>query len=156
MQTQAVEIIETEVMLEEAWSLNHSRLINRLTVLLSAYEEQYDILPELEFELSTGRLKPDVAILPRLTYDWEVDVIRFPNPPITAIEILSPTQSFDSQVTKIRQLYFPGGVQSAWLVVPTVRTIYLFLPGQASTVIANGTLRDPASQVELAMDAIFR
>lgn len=156
METQAIEIIETEVVLEEAMSLNHSRLINRLTVLLSAYEEQYDILPELEFELSAGRLKPDVAILPRLTYDWEADVIRYPNPPVTAIEIISPTQSLDGLVTKIRHLYFPSGVQSAWLVVPALRSIFLYLPGQPALAIASGILSDPVTRIELALDAIFR
>ena len=80
METQAIEIIETEVVLEKAMSLNHSRLIHRISVALLPYEDQYDILPELEFELSAGRLKPNVAILPRLTYDWEADIIRFPNP----------------------------------------------------------------------------
>ena len=157
METQAIEVIETEIILEEAMSLNHSRLIGRLTVLLSAYEEQYDILPELEFELSAGRLKPDVAILPRLAYDWEADVICYPKPPITAIEIISPTQAFDAVVTKIRQYYFVSGVQSAWLVVPSVRSIFLFLPNQpAVTVTAGGVLRDPATGIELAMDTIFR
>ena len=67
METQAVEIIEIEVVLEEAMSLNHARLTSRITWLLSAaYEEKYDVLAELEFELSTGRLKPDVCILPKL------------------------------------------------------------------------------------------
>lgn len=156
MKTQAIEITETETVLEEAKSLNHSRLIGRLTVLLTAYEEHYDILPELEFELSAGRLKPDVAILPRLTYDWEADIMRYPSPPITAIEIISPTQAFDALVTKIRQFYFASGVQSAWLVVPAVRSIFLFLPDQPATVISSGTLRDPASKIELEMAAIFR
>lgn len=155
MNTQAVEIIETEVVLEKTMSLNHSRLIGRLTLLLSAYEA-LDILPELEFELSAGRLKPDVAILPRLTYDWEADVIRYPNPPITAIEVLSPTQSVDGLVTKIRNFYFPSGVQSAWLILPVLRTIYLFLPGQPVKVLAEGTLHDPAAQVDIALADIFR
>jgi Uma2 family endonuclease len=156
MQTQAIEIIETEVPLEEAMSLNHSRLIGRLTVLLSRYEEQYDILPELEFELSAGRLKPDVALLPRQKYNWEKDVVRFPSPPITAIEILSPTQSLDSLIAKIREGYFPSGTQSAWLVLPAVKTIYLFLPDQAPSVVTTGMLQDPASRVEIAVDALFR
>lgn len=156
METQAVEIIETEVPLEEAMSMNHSRLIGRLAVLLTAYEERYDILPELEFELSAGRLKPDVAILPRLAYDWEADVIRCPTPPITAIEVLSPTQSFDFLVSKIRQQYFPSGVQSAWLVVPAGRTICLLLPGQPMQVISAGTLHDPAAQVEISLESLFR
>ncbi len=110
MEAQAIEITEVETLLEETMSLNHSRLTYRLSVLLSAYEDKYDIMPELELELTSGRGKPDVAIFPKLTYNWEEDVIRYTNPPITAIEILSPTQAFDSLTTKIRKVYFPAGV----------------------------------------------
>ena len=157
MQTQAVEVIETEVELEEVMSLNHARLTSRLTSLLSAaYESQFDILTELEFELSTGRYKPDVCILPRLTYDWEQDVIRYPQPPITAIEIISPTQSLDGLVEKIRKGFLASGVQSAWLVLPAIRTVNLYLPGQPVLVVSTGTLHDPASGVALALADIFR
>jgi Uma2 family endonuclease len=156
MNTQAVEIIETEVVLEEAWSLNHSRVMHRLSVALLPYEEQFDILPELEFELAAGRLKPDVALLPRLAYDWEADVMRYPQPPVTAIEILSPTQALNFLVDKIRLQYFPSGVQSAWLVLPVGRTVYLLLPGQPLQVITEGILHDPAAQVDVALADIFR
>lgn len=156
MEAQAIEIIETEILLEEAMSFNHSRLTYRLSILLSAYDNQYDIMPELEFELSTGRLKPDVALLPKQEINWEKDLIRFPFPPITAIEILSPTQSLDSLIIKIRDGYFPAGTQSAWLVLPAVKTIYLFLPEQPPVVITSGTLRDPASKVEIEMEELFK
>lgn len=91
MNTQAVEIIETEVLLEEVMSLNHSRLIHRISVALLPYEDRYDILPGLEFELLAGRLKPDVAIVPRQQYNYQRDVLRVTEPPVTAIEIISPT-----------------------------------------------------------------
>ena len=80
METQAFEIIAAEVTLEEVMSLNHARLTSRLCLLLSRYDEQYDILPELEFELSTGRVKPDVAILPRQEYNWQEDIIYLSSP----------------------------------------------------------------------------
>ena len=156
MNTQAVEIIETEVPLEETMSLNHSRLIHRISVTLLPFEDRYDILPELEFELAAGRLKPDVAIVPRQHYDYEVDVMRVLEPPVTAIEIISPTQAFDALVLKIRQLYFPSGVRSAWLVLPSVRNIYLFLPDQSPRVFTEGILHDPAAQVDVALADIFR
>ena len=155
METQAVEIIETEIQLPETMSYNHSRLIHRLSLLLSIYEDQYDVLPELEFELSTGRLKPDMALLPKQAVDWELDIVRFPHPPVTAIEILSPTQTMDGLVLKIRQGYFSSGVQSAWLVLPTIRTISVYLPNQPVTTFNGGILRDPATGVELALDALF-
>ena len=155
METQAVEIIETEIQLPETMSYNHSRLIHRLSLLLSVYEDQYDVLPELEFELRVGRLKPDVALLPKQAVDWELDIVRFPHPPVTAIEILSPTQAMDGLVLKIRQGYFSSGVQSAWLVLPTIRTISVYLPNQPVTTFNGGILRDPATGVELALDALF-
>lgn len=156
MNTQAVEIIEVEVPLEETMSLNHSRLIHRISVVLLPYENQYDILPELEFELAAGRLKPDVAIVPRQQYNYQRDVLRVLVPPVTAIEIISPTQSFDSLVEKIQDQYLPSGVQSAWLVLPRVGSIYLFLPGQPPQAFTTGTLHDPAAQVDVALADIFR
>ncbi len=156
MNTQASEIIETEVVLEEAMSANHSRLIHRLSVALLPYEDRYDIMPELEFELVAGRLKPDVALVIKQPYDWEKDVVRYPAPPVTAIEIISPTQSMDGLVTKIREGYFSSGVQSAWLVLPTTRTINLYLPNQPVQVLTSGILRDPASGVEIEIDWLFR
>ena len=157
MQTQAIEVIETEVVREEVMSLNHARLTTRITSLLfAAYESRFNILTELEFELSTGRYKPDVAILPQLAYDWERDIIRYPEPPITAIEIISPTQALDGLIEKIRSGYLASGVQSAWLVLPAVRSISLYLPNQAAQLISTGTLHDPATGVELELDAIFR
>ena len=47
MDTQAVEVVENEVRLEDAWSLNCARLRQRIGMALLPYEKQYDILPEL-------------------------------------------------------------------------------------------------------------
>ena len=161
METKAVEITEAgcrpiETPLEETMSLNHSRLTYRLSILLSAYEDQYDIMPELELELPSGRAKPDLAIFRNLVFNWEEDVIRYPAPPITAIEILSPTQAFDELTGKIRKIYFPGGVQSAWLVVPTIKAVHLFAPHEPVKVYLGGTFQDPATGVELNLADIFR
>lgn len=156
MERRAVEITEIETPLEEMMSLNHSRLTYRLCVLLAAYEAQYDILPELELELSAGRAKPDVSVYGNLTFDWEEDVVRYTVPPITAIEILSPTQAFDELVSKIRKVYFPGGVQSAWLVVPTIKAIHLFTPDQPVQIFTQGAFTDPATGIVLNLADIFR
>ena len=131
MNTQATELIETEVRLEEAWSLNRSRVMHRLSVALLPYANRYDVLPELEFELVTGRLRPNLALLPCRTYDWEGDVLRYPYPPVTVMEILSPTQALDAVITKIKQYYFAGGVQSAWLVIPRLNHIFPARPAIA-------------------------
>lgn len=156
METKAVEITEVEKVLEETMSLNHSRLTYRLSILLSKYDAQYDIMPELELELTSGRAKPDISVFENLTFNWEEDIIRYTYPPLTAIEILSPTQAFDELTSKIRKIYFPGGVLSAWIVVPSIKAVHLFLPGQPVTVFTTGNVVDPASKLELEMDQIFR
>ena len=156
MNAPAIETVETEAVPEEVMSLNHSRLIHRISVALLPYEDRFDILPELEFELKEGRLKPDVALLPRQQYDYSRDLIRVLKPPVTAIEIHSPTQDFNALVAKITDQYLPSGVLSAWLVLPIVRNIYVFLPGQPPQVFSSGTLRDPATQIEINLDTLFR
>lgn len=161
METQAIEIIETEVILDKSTSLNHSRLTSRITWLLSAAyedkdEDEYDVLPELDIELSTGRAKSDVALIPKQVYNWRENIIAFPHAPITAIEILSPTQSLDALAGKIDKIYLAGGVQSAWLAVPFLKTVHVFLPDGTINTFATGALHDPASGVELALEAIFR
>jgi Uma2 family endonuclease len=91
-----------------------------------------------------------------LTFDWEEDVVRYTVPPLTAIEILSPTQAFDELVTKIRKVYFPGGVQSAWLVVPTIKAIHLFVPEQPVQIYTQGDFTDPATGIQLKVADVFR
>jgi len=59
-------------------------------------------------------------------------------------------------VAKIRLGYFSSGVLSAWLVLPTTRTINLYLPNQPVQVLSSGILRDPASGVEVEIEKLFR
>ena len=156
MDLRAIEVIETEHPLEETMSLNHSRLTFRLSYLLAQYDDEFDIMPELELELSTGRSKPDIAIFPNLQYNWEEDIIRFTQAPITAIEILSPTQAFDELTTKIRKTYFPAGVRSAWIVVPSIKTIHVFTTDRQVLTFKDGSLLDKTTNISLLMSEIFK
>ena len=153
MTTQAVEIVATEVLLPVAWSLNCSRVLSQPLRVLSAYEARFDMLPSLEFEFPGG--PATLALLPGQRYGWEADTLRFPQSPVTAIEFLSPTQAFDAFIANIRHLYLANGVQSAWLMLPIVQHIFLFLPDQPPQAFTTGTLHDPATQVTVALD-IFR
>ena len=156
MDLRAIEVIEIEHPLEETMSLNHSRLTFRLSYLLAQYDDEFDIMPELELELSTGRSKPDIAIFPNLQYNWEEDIIRFTQAPITAIEILSPTQAFDELTTKIRKTYFPAGVRSAWIVVPSIKTIHVFTTDRQVLTFKDGSLVDKTTNISLLMSEIFK
>ncbi|MBO0930145.1 Uma2 family endonuclease [Fibrella aquatilis] len=155
METNAFDLIE-EYQSEDIMSLNHSKLIHRLSVALDRYEETYDILPELELELPTGKCKPDVAIFPNLPVDWLNDVIYYNQPPIIAIEILSPKQALTDLTDKAYKQYFPGGVQAVWIIVPTTRIIQTLLPDGSIQTIASGILRDPVTGIELDLGYLFK
>lgn len=85
---------------EDVISYNHAKITYRLAKLLSIYDVQYDILPELEFDLSHGRAKPDVAICRLNKVSRLRDVIRPTQPPLPAIEILSPRQALSDLTDK--------------------------------------------------------
>lgn len=156
MDLRAVEITEIETPLEETISLNHSRLTYRLSVLLSVYDAKFDVMPELELELFSGRVKPDISIFQNLVFNWEEDIILYTEPPITAIEILSPTQAYDALTGKIRKIYFPSGVQSAWIVMPSVKTLQLFLPDNSVQYFTDSLFVDPVTNIELDLKMVFK
>lgn len=137
-------------------SLNHSRLTYRISILLSRYEEQFDILPELEFALLIDRAKPDIAICKKMTVDWVHDIVRLKEPPITAIEILSPKQAYNDLTDKIYDNYFKSGVQSVWLLLPSVKAIQLFLPEQPVQYFADTIFYDPTTGIELDLKTIYK
>lgn len=153
---QAIEITEIETPLEEAMSLNHSRLIYRLSILLSQYDSRLDIMPELELELTAGRSKPDISIFQNLSFDWKEDIIRYSAPPITAIEILSPTQAYDALTSKIWKIYFPSGVHSAWIVMPSIQTVQLFLPDMPVQNFTECAFTDPFTDITIDLRALFK
>lgn len=153
METPIVELEEFQS--EDIMSVNHARLAYNLVKVLIPYEQQYDIMPELEFELSVDRAKPDISVCHKIPVDWIRDTVRWKEPPVTAIEILSPRQAYNDLTDKVYDNYFPSGVQSAWIILPSVKTVQLFLPGESVKHFTEGTFQDPATGIELSLAAIF-
>ncbi len=75
---------------------------------------------------------------------------------LTAIEILSPHQAYDVLARKIRKVYFPAGVLSGRIVMPSVKAIQLFLPNMPVSYTNAGTFRDSATKIKLDLTQIFR
>ncbi len=160
--TQAVltekQTYETEYELERGKpmpSLNHSRLESRFSVALSKYE-QYDTLIELSLDLKSGKATPDICLFSTTPSDWLNDEIRVTEPPLLTIEILSPTQSIDELKDKIFDIYFPSGVKSCWIVVPTLKMIAVFIPVQGVRNYIGGIIKDDDLGIEVDMKEIFR
>ena len=138
-------------------SKNHARVETRLThALMSKYEDQFDVLAQVSLELSDEKTTPDISIYPPSEFNWQEDVIRLTTPPITTIEILSPKQALTDVTDKIFKNYFPSGVQSAWVVIPTLRVIHVLLPDNQILTFTSGKLKDPATNIEIKVDEIFK
>jgi Uma2 family endonuclease len=155
METLVFDEIE-EFISEDISSVNHSKIIHRLSVALNSFEEKYDILPELELDLPTGKCKPDVCIYEKLKDDWENDIIFFSKPPITAIEIQSPKQATTDLTDKMNKVYFPAGVKSVWIIVPVLQLVIIRTTGGKSQTYTDGLIFDPITNIEIPFTKIFR
>ena len=137
-------------------SKNHAKIQSRLAKILgNAYDENFDIFTEFEVEIVGKKVIPDVSIYPIEPSDWDNDVIRGDTAPILAIEILSPRQAFDEVVTKIKEVYFPAGSKSAWIVLPKTRMIMLFTPDDEIQTFRKGILQDTASGFDIDLNKVF-
>jgi Uma2 family endonuclease len=137
-------------------SKNHAKIQSRLAKILgNAYDENFDIFTEFEVEIVGKKVIPDVSIYPIEPSDWDNDVIRGDTAPILAIEILSPRQAFDEVVTKIKEVYFPAGSKSAWIVLPKTRMVMLFTPDDEIQTFRKGILQDKASGFDIDLNKVF-
>lgn len=153
MEETSVDLIE-EFQTEDIVSYNHAKLTYRLSKSFGRYDEKFDILPELEFELSHGRAKPDVAVCHPGKIDWLRDVIRPTTPPLLAVEILSPRQALSDLTDKALDIYFPSGTPVVWVVIPHFRQVTIMTP-DGETTVTSGTIQDENTGIELDLSDIF-
>ncbi len=137
-------------------SLNHARIQSSLIRhLANAYSEEYDILSELTIDFPIKSAVPDVSIYPITEADWQNDVIKRAEIPLLAIEILSPRQVFDDIMDKIKKIYFPAGMSSVWVVLPSAQSVMIFTPNAKPKTFNSGIMHDAASGFEIDLDKIF-
>jgi Uma2 family endonuclease len=138
-------------------SLNHAIVQQNLIFqLMSKYRNQYSILPEINVTVSKHDRVPDIAIYPVMEFVPEEDVIHMKQTPPGVIEILSPTQDLTELIQKSAE-YFKKGVKSYWLVLPSLRSIYVFSePGEYQNFTYRDMLKDERLGIELDLKEIFR
>ncbi len=136
-------------------SYNHSAVQSNLTGLLWAkYRQEYSSLSELSLKLNGESYTPDICIYSKRKPSWQQDIKNMTEPPLTAIEILSPSQGIETFQTKFAA-YFAAGVKSCWFVQPFVETIFILTPDGNIAVFHEGTLTDPTNGITLDMQEIF-
>lgn len=131
-----------------------SILVNLMNHLAERYDEQFDILPSIDVSLPEQDFTCDLGIFPPRKIDWLNDLIRV-EPPVTAFEIVMPTETLESLADAIRQHYFPNGVKSAWIISPYQQSISLLSPDQPTQIFTDGSIHDPESGLEIEVAEIF-
>lgn len=132
----------------------HSVVQTNLLIELSAYRPELHALSELTLRLGDHDLTPDICVYANFDVDYTRDETQVTEPPLIAIEIASPTQGIQALIDKIRTLLHNGG-QSGWLIQPQLRTVTVFTDEMEASTYDRGTLTDPATDLEIDLDADF-
>ena len=119
------------------------------------YGEQYECLSELSLD-TVPPSTPDLCIYPPKKLNIRTIMAKESESPITTIEIISPSQSLNELMHKAWDLYFPMGVQSAWIVVPELKGIHIMLPNDENLYFGSGLLTDPATGIQMEVEKVFK
>ena len=134
----------------------HALLQTRIVVYLAVhYGSRYECFTELTLDTPSPKSVPDICICPIEPIDFFNDEVNRKDPPFATIEILSPSQVLQTLLDKTND-YFSFGVQSCWVVLPALQSIYVFKAPQDHEVFSLGEeLHDPNLDIRLPMDVIF-
>jgi Uma2 family endonuclease len=136
-------------------SKNHSFVQGNLYFHLRSNFKKFQVLPELSLQLESSEKVPDLAIFENIEFTPGNDEIRVTQMPLCAIEILSPKQNLTELLVKAHA-YFDNGVKSYWLVLPALRSIYVFSSALESEVYTHkDILKDEQLGIELELKGIF-
>lgn len=138
-------------------TLNHAYVQTNLLVELKVrYRKTHTILSELNITMpERPDTVPDIAIYPKLQIDFLHDVTSMTDMPLTVIEIVSPSQSDAEILTKFER-YFNAGIQSCWLVMPSLQAIAVYSAiGKYQFFTDTTTLTDAATGIESTLSEIF-
>jgi Uma2 family endonuclease len=135
-------------------SFNHYYVQSQLQIALhAACRDRYFVGGELSLATEPSTT-PDISICNFRHPDWLHDEIRAADPPITVVEILSPSQSVNEIIPKI-ETYFRFGIKSVWLVQPPLKQVAVFTPELEPQIFIQGDIIDPTLDVKVALKEIF-
>ncbi len=98
---------------------------------------------------------PDVLVFPKQKLDYRNVPDRCPQAPLLTIEIQNPSQSQEEMESRVFT-YFEFGVQSAWVVMPALRAIFVYdRTGMYEVFHHEEILQDKTLGIELPLAKIF-
>lgn len=125
-----------------------------ISYLRAHYGSQYLFVSEVSLA-TTPSSTPDICIFPKRKLDIRTVTAKETEVPITTVEILSPSQSINELMHKAWDVYFPMGVQSAWIVIPEFKAIQVVLPNDEKHYFDTGSLTDPATGIQVSIEKVF-
>lgn len=133
----------------------HGQIESDLSFALNLnYREKYQFALEVSLA-TTPSSTPDVTIFPKKKLSLKTIKAKEEEAPITTIEIQSPSQSIEELQKKAWNLYFPMGVQSAWIVIPSLKAVKILLPDDSEFFYNSDKLKDPVTNIEIEIKEIF-
>ena len=133
---------------------NHGKIQMKLGVELCRYSARFDVLSEPTIKVGDANRTPDLALFPVQPSDWRHDEYPILQIPLLTVEILSPTQGFNSIIEKL-DTYFANGVKSCWVVQPAAKSLTVFHSIDDSRTFDRGVVRDEALEIEVNLDTLF-
>jgi Uma2 family endonuclease len=104
---------------------------------------------------TTPPTTPDICIYAKKKLDVREVEAKESKMPITTIEIISPSQTLEELQDKAWDIYFPAGVQSAWVVVPELKAIQILFPEGQQQVFVKDELTDPVTGIRISVEKVF-
>ena len=118
------------------------------------YRDKYQFSSEVSLATTPGST-PDICIFPKKKLSLKTVKAKEEEAPITTIEIQSPSQSIEALQQKAWNLYFPMGVKSAWIIIPSLKAVMILLPDDQEFFFNSGKLKDPVTDIEIEIKEIF-
>jgi len=134
-------------------SFNHGSIQANLIGEFLRHRE-YRVVSELSLEFDGQIYVPDISLYVRQPINFRRDETRRVDPPLLAVEILSPSQGLQEIVDKV-EVYFRHGVKSCWIVSPPLRSITILAPDGTESVCHAGMATDPATGLTADLATIF-
>jgi Uma2 family endonuclease len=135
-------------------SFNQGYIVTNM-VLLFGKLNIYTILIEISIEIQGKAYVPDVALYSKRKMQRSEDIIRMTEMPLLAIEVLSPKQSTQDVIDKIK-VYFENGIKSCWFINPTIHTVTVYKSFKDfTTYVENTELQDDSLGIKMNVSEIF-
>jgi Uma2 family endonuclease len=146
------EFVEGRIEERHLGEKEHSILQRFLTVLFAVKRAEWnvEVFPELRTQTKARNFRvPDVLVM-RAGVQFERFVTQ---PPLIAIEILSPEDSLQAMQEKASE-YRAFGVAHIWIIDPATRIAYEYT-GSALEEVQSGELAVPETPIRVVLSEMF-